>query len=176
MFRLNETHHQQDIFGIEAQLAPDLRKRLCESKEYAFYNEVFCRIPEALFATLYADAPASRPNAPVNVLVGAMILQHLNDWTFEELLDRVAFDLKVRAALGLWSLDQESFCRATLFNFQKRLRQHMGRTGQDKFQVVFERLSQKDLERFGLKSAVEPAFQAHPHHSPQQPRRPGGKK
>lgn len=155
MFRANETHRQQDIFGLETQLSPDLRKRLHGSKEYAFYKEVFCRIPEELFAELYDEEPASRPNAPINVLVGAMILQHLRDWTFEELLDRVAFDLKARAALGLWSLAEEPFCRATLFNFQKRLRGHMGRTGQDKFQVVFDRFGQEDLERFGLKSEVQ---------------------
>lgn len=155
MFRLNETHRQQDIFGLETQLSPDLWKRLQGSKEYAFYTEVFCRIPEALFAELYDEEPASRPNAPINVLVGALILQHLNDWTFDELLDRVAFDLKVRAALGLWSLAEEPFCRATLFNFLKRLREHMVRTGQDKFQAVFDRLSEEDLERFGLKSQIQ---------------------
>ena len=155
MFRPNQTHHQQDIFGIEAQLSPDLRKRLLESKEYAFYKEIFCRIPETLFAELYAEKPATRPNAPVNLLVGAMILQHQHDWTFEELLDRVAFDLKVRAALGLWSLDQESFCRATLFNFQRRLRDHMVASGQDKFQAVFDCLTEDQLERFGLKGTIQ---------------------
>ena len=155
MFRRNETHRQQDIFGLETQLSPDLRERLHGSKEYAFYQQVFCRIPEELFAELYDEDPASRPNAPINVLVGAMILQHVRDWTFEELLDRVAFDLKVRAALGLWSLAEEPFCRATLFNFQKRLLEHMGRTGQDKFQAVFDRLSQEDLERFGLKTQLQ---------------------
>ena len=155
MFRPNETHHQQDIFGIEAQLSPDLRKRLLASKEYEFYKEIFCRIPETLFAELYAEQPATRPNAPVNLLVGAMILQHTNDWTFEELLDRVAFDLKVRAALGLWSLDQAPFCRATLFNFQRRLRDHMEASGQDKFQAVFDRLTEDQLERFGLKGTIQ---------------------
>lgn len=155
MFRPNETHRQQDFFGLETQLSPDLWKRLRESKEYAFYQEIFCRIPEELFAELYSEDPASRPNAPVNVLVGAMILQHLNDWTCEELQDRAAFDLKVRAALGLWSLDQESFCRATLFNFQKRLRDNMVATGRDKFQAVFDQLTVEQLERFGLKSQVQ---------------------
>jgi hypothetical protein len=155
VFRPNETHRQQDIFSLEAQLSPALRKRLHGSKEYAFYKEVFCRIPEEHFAELYAESPATRPNAPVNELVGALILQYLNDWTFEELFDRLAFDLKVRAALGLWSLDEEPFCRATLFNFQSRLRDHMAATGQDKFQAVFDRLSQEDLERFGLKSTTQ---------------------
>jgi hypothetical protein len=155
VFRTNEIHRQQDMFGLETQLSPDVRKRLHESEEYAFYTEVFCRIPEALFAELYAEEPASRPNAPVNTLVGAMILQHLNDWTYEELLGHVDFDLRVRTALGLQSLDEEPFCRATLFNFQKRLRDHMVRTGQDKFQAVFDRLSQEALERFGLKGAIQ---------------------
>ena len=155
VFRANETHRQQDMFAIETQLSPGLRKRLRESKEYAFYEEVFFRIPEELFAALYADAPASRPNAPVNVLVGALILQHMNDWTFEELLDRVSFDLKTRAALGLWNLDQESFCRATLFNFQNRLRDHMVATGRDKFQDVFDGLTPDQLKRFGLKSTIQ---------------------
>jgi Transposase DDE domain/Transposase domain (DUF772) len=155
VFRTNETHRQQDIFGVEAQLSPELRSRLRESKEYAFYTEVFCRIPEALFTECYADVPASRPNAPVNVLIGAMILQHMNDWTFEELLDRVAFDLKVRAALGLWSLDEEPFCRATLFNFQRRLRDYMVTTGRDKFQAVFDHLGEDALERFDLKGEIQ---------------------
>lgn len=155
MFRSNEVHRQQDLFGLERQLSPGLLNRLRESKEYAFYTEVFCRIPEALFTEFYADVPASRPNAPVNVLIGAMILQHLNDWTFEELLDRVAFDLKVRAALGLWSLDEAPFCRATLFNFQRRLRDHMVKAGQDKFQCVFDHLGTDAAERFGLAGEIQ---------------------
>ena len=155
MFRSNQTHRQRDFFAVETLLGPELSKRLRGSKEYAFYTEVFCRIPEGLFAELYADTSASRPNAPVNVLIGALILQHMNDWTFEELLDRVAFDLKVRAALGLWSLDEAPFCRATLFNFQRRLRDWMVQTGRDKFQDVFDHLGEDALERFELKGEIQ---------------------
>lgn len=155
MFRPNETHRQQDLFSLETQLSPEIRRRLYGSKEYAFYTQVFTRIPETLFAELYSHEGPSRPNAPINTMVGAMILQHLNNWTFEELLDRIAFDLKVRAALGLWSLDEEPFCRATLFNFQRRMRDHMVVTGQDKFQALFDRLSEEDLERWGLNASIQ---------------------
>jgi hypothetical protein len=62
VFRPNETHHQQDIFGIETQLSPELWKRLRESKEYAFYKEVFCRIPGEVFAELYS-AGTSAPQS-----------------------------------------------------------------------------------------------------------------
>jgi hypothetical protein len=61
VFRPNETHRQQDLFGLETQLSPELRKRLHGSKEYAFYTEIFCRIPEALFAELYDEDPPVAP-------------------------------------------------------------------------------------------------------------------
>jgi hypothetical protein len=155
VFRPNQTHRQQDFFGLEAQLPPELWNRLRESQEYAFYQRVFCRIPEELFADLYSESPATRPNTPINVLVGALILQYLRDWTFEELLDQVYFDMKARTALGLWSLDRMPFCRATLFNFQKRLRDDMVATGRDKFQAVFDGLTEEDLKEFGLSVAIQ---------------------
>jgi hypothetical protein len=155
VFRPNETHRQQDLFGLKAQLPQHTWKLLKESQEYAFYEEIFCRIPESVFAELYHDSPATRPNAPVNRVVGALILQHMRDWTFEELMDRITFDVKVRAALGLWTLEETAFCRATLFNFQNRAREHMGKTGRDIFQCVFDLLTREQLERFGLKGEIQ---------------------
>jgi hypothetical protein len=143
------------MFGVESRLPSHIWELLKKSEEYAFYKEIFCRIPEPLFAQLYDDSPATRPNAPVNRLVAALILQHFRDWTFDELIDRLMFDLKVRAALGLWTLEETAFCRATLFNFQNRMRDHMASTGQDLFQAVFDLLTQEQLERFGLKSTTQ---------------------
>jgi hypothetical protein len=155
VFRPNETHHQQDLFGLKARLPQRTWELLKESQEYAFYEEIFCRIPESVFAELYDDSAATRPNAPVNRLVAALILQHMRDWTFEELIDRLTFDLKVRAALGLWTLEETAFCRATLFNFQNRAREHMGKTGRDIFECVFDLLTEEQLERFGLKGEIQ---------------------
>jgi len=42
-----------------------------------FYREFFCRLDEQAFAVLYADRP-SRPNVPVNVLVGLEFLKAAN--------------------------------------------------------------------------------------------------
>jgi hypothetical protein len=155
VFRLNETHRQQDLFGLGARLPQHIWDLLKESQEYAFYEEIFCRIPESLFADLYDDSPATRPNSPVNRLIGALILQHMRDWTFEELMDRLVFDLKVRAALGLWTVEEIAFCRATLFNFQKRVREHMGETGRDIFECVFDLLTEEQMERFDLKGEIQ---------------------
>jgi hypothetical protein len=155
VFRPNATHHQQDLFGLKARLPQRTWELLKESQEYAFYEEIFCRIPESVFAELYDDSAATRPNAPVNRLVGALILQYMRDWTFEELMDRLAFDLKVRAALGLWTLEETAFCRATLFNFQNRTREHMGKTGRDIFACVFDLLTKEQRDRFGLSGEIQ---------------------
>ncbi|HEX8696897.1 MAG TPA: transposase [Longimicrobium sp.] len=58
-------------------------------------------------------------------------------------------------AVSIVSAPAKSFCRATLFNFQKRLRDDMVATGQDKFQAVFDRLTVEQLERFGLKGTIQ---------------------
>lgn len=155
MFRPNSAHLQQDFLSLENFLRPDACRRLEESKEYAFYRQVFCRIPEELFADLYSSKPASRPNAPINAMVGALLLQHMNNWTFEELFDRLAFDLKTRVAVGLWTLDADPFCPATLFNFQRRLRDHMVVTGRNKFELLFDQLTQEDLVRLGLNTTIQ---------------------
>jgi DDE family transposase/transposase-like protein DUF772 len=155
MFRANTAHLQQDFLSLKHFLPADTRRRLEASKEYAFYRRVFCRIPEELFADLYSSDPASRPNAPINALVSALLLQHMNNWTFEELFDRMAFDLKTRAALGLWTLDADPFCPATLFNFQRRLRDHMAATGSNKFELLFDQLTQEDLKTLGLNATIQ---------------------
>ena len=50
-----------------------------------FSEEIFPLIDEDMFAVLYSDNKASRPNTPVNVLFGAAILQELNCLTDEEI-------------------------------------------------------------------------------------------
>ncbi len=51
------------------EMPPKLRKRLENSWACVFYRDFFCRMDETPFSVLYADIP-SRPNIPINVLVG----------------------------------------------------------------------------------------------------------
>jgi hypothetical protein len=68
MFRTNDTHGQQSFFDGREWLPNTLRQALDDSWADTFYREVFCQIPEELFAPLYSDDEASRPNTPFNVL------------------------------------------------------------------------------------------------------------
>jgi len=58
---------------------------------------------EAPFEVLYVDFP-SRPNVPVNVLVGLEYLKAGNGWTDERCTTIIVYDMQLRYALGLRQL------------------------------------------------------------------------
>ncbi|MGC9398170.1 MAG: transposase [Anaerolineae bacterium] len=143
MFRTNNTHGQQSFFDGRQWLPEALRQRLEDSWAGTFYREVFCRIPEEPFAPLYSDGEALRPNAPLNVLMGAEILKSGFGWSDLELIDHVRFDLQVRHALGLDDLREEIFTLRTLYNFRRRVREHAEETGTNVYAKVFEQVTDK---------------------------------
>ena len=93
------------------------QKRLRSSWAETFYQELFCRIDESAFSVLYSEKK-SRPNIPVNVLVGLDTLKSAYGWSDEELYDNCLFDLQVRYALGSRELDEGCFDLRTLYNFR----------------------------------------------------------
>lgn len=145
MFRQNEEHRQQSFYSAENQLPKKLRARLRESWAETFYRELFCRIDETLFAALYSEE-ASRPNSPINVLMGAEILKNGFGWSDEELYDEVCFNLQVRHALGLHELTAEVFVLRTLYYFRQRVRDYAEKTGVNLIEKVFEQVTDSQLE------------------------------
>ena len=154
MFRKNTSHLQPSLFGIASQLPEAKLKKLKKSKEYDFYELVFCKINEKDFSVLYSDN-CSRPNAPVNSLVASIILMYRNNWTTEELFDRIDFDLLIRTALGLDRLEDTPFCPATFFNFQNRLLCHFTQTGNNLIERVFDALTQEQLKTLKIKTNIQ---------------------
>ena len=154
MFRKNTSHLQGSLFGIASQLPEAKLEKLKTSKEYDFYRLIFCKIKEEDFAVLYSDA-CSRPNAPVNALVSSILLMQSNTWTVEQLFDRIDFDLLVRTALGLDTLDQTLFCPATFYNFQNRMLDHFLKTGVNLLESVFDHLTQEQLKILKIKTDIQ---------------------
>jgi len=95
MFKKNQRHLQPALISNINDLPEKLRKRLEDSWAGVFYREFFCRLREAPFAVLYAEVP-SRPNIPVNVLVGLETLKSGFGWSDEELYDAFCYDVQVR--------------------------------------------------------------------------------
>lgn len=156
MFRPNRSHDQTELFGYRSHLPPQKRQQLEESEEYQFYQLIFRQIPEADFAVLYSDE-GSRPNAPVNTLVAALILLHTRGWTYRELFKHIDFNLTTRVALGLWDLETTPFSRATLFHFQNRLTAYWVETGENLLERVFDALTQEQLAALELQTDIQRA-------------------
>ena len=146
---------QPELFTFENQLlGAEQQKLLHKTPEKALYDLVFSKIDESLFKVLYSDS-RSRPNAPINAMITAIILKERKGWSYDELMDSIMFDLRTKSALGLSSIDEKPFGRATLFNFQNRIAAYEEKTGINLFEKTFEHLTSKQLEELSLKTKVQ---------------------
>jgi len=151
MFRKNQRHLQSALLSDLDLLTVKQRKRLQQSWAGTFRREVFARLDESPFAVLYADAP-SRPNIPVNVLVGLETLKAGHGWSDEEMHDEFFFGLQVRYALGYENLGEGEFDVRTLYNFRHRLNDHMCRTGENLVDHAFRQITDAQVKAFQLKT------------------------
>lgn len=151
MFRPNKKHLQTAIFTSVDHLSPKLQRRLKESWAEAFYKEFFCRLDEEPFGVLYSDIP-SRPNIPVNVLVGFEVLKAGFGWSDEELYDAFCYNLQVRYALGYRDIREGEFDLRTIYNFRQRLSRHMQETGENLIEKAFEQVTDEQTQAFQLKT------------------------
>ena len=154
MFKKNQRHKQLPLTSNVEELPPKLRKRLDTSWSGAFYREFFCRLDETPFSILYADCP-SRPNIPVNVLVGLEYLKAGNGWTDEEMFDEFGYNTQVRYALGYRQLGEGDFEPRTLYYFRERLSRYMQETGINLLEKAFEQVTDEQLKAFKLKTGKQ---------------------
>jgi len=151
MFKSNS---QPELFNFALELCDKQRNLLEKSKEKWFYNLIFSNIDENKFKPLYSEK-ASRPNVAVNILVSAMILKELKGISYDELMESMMFDLRFKVALGLVSIDEEPFSRATLFNFQNRILEHEQQTGVNLIEQIFDRLTAQQIKQLKLKADIQ---------------------
>lgn len=151
MFRKNQRHLQPALMSDLDHLTEKQRQRLEESWAGAFRHEVFVRLDESPFGALYSDT-ASRPNIPVNVLVGLETLKAGNGWSDEDMHDAFSFDVQVRYALGYENLGEGEFDLRTVYNFRQRLSDHMQTQGQNLMERCFTQVTDEQLAAFQLKT------------------------
>lgn len=96
-------------------------KRVLE-KSWAktFAEKVFPAIDESIFSVLYSDK-ASRPNTPVNVIAGALILKEALGDTDDELVEALMFDVRYQYALHTTSFEEQPLSDRTLSRFRARV-------------------------------------------------------
>jgi hypothetical protein len=152
MFRKNDQHLQWPLFSSIDSLPEKQQARLEESWAGTFYHELFCRINEEIFTVLYSDNEASRPNIPVNLLVGFETLKAGFGWSDEEAFDHFCFDVQVRYAVGHRDLSEGHFDLRTVYNFRYRVAKHMQETGENLIDQAFEQVTDEQIAAFNLQT------------------------
>ena len=104
------------LFGLTARE----QKALENSWAEVFVKEVFPTIDETPFAVLYSDK-ASRPNTPVNVIIGALILKELFNLSDDEVVEDLLLDPRFQYALHTTSFDDQPFSERSVSRFRSRL-------------------------------------------------------
>jgi hypothetical protein len=151
MFRKNKRMQQPLLLSDVNGLPERTRQRLEGSWAGTFRREVFERIDEARFAVLYSEKQ-SRPNVPVNVLLGLDILKSGRNWTNEEMYEHFLFDLQVRHALSCDNFGEGDFELRTLYYFRQRVAEHFLKTGENLVNQAFEQITDAQMAALGLQT------------------------
>jgi len=94
------------------------QKRLRDSWAEQFSKNIFPMINEERFSVLYSDNPVSRPNNPVNVYFGLLILKEIFNQSDEEAIDLLIFDIRYQYALHTSSFEKQPVSKNSLSNFR----------------------------------------------------------
>jgi len=151
MFKPNRRHLQYPLLSQLDSLSEKRRKELEDSWAGTFYQNFFCRLDEDTFDGIYSDKP-SRPNMAVNVLIGFEVLKAGFGYSDEEMYAAYNYDMKVRYAFGYRNLGEGEFELRTIYNFRRRLSEHMQETGINLIEKAFEQITDEQMEAFQLKS------------------------
>ena len=97
------------------------RRMLEKSWAEGFSKRVFPAINEGRFSVLYSDNPASRPNTPVNVIYGALLLKEMYGLTDEEIMEQVTFNIQYQYALHTTSFEEQPLSDRSLSRFREKV-------------------------------------------------------
>lgn len=149
MFKKNPAEKQFNLIEPYYHFPKYVRDALHNSWAEYFFHSIFTKIGESRFAVLYSEN-YSRPNAPVNVIVGLLMLKEINGWTDEDTIAALYFDYRVQYALGIGDFDKERICINTLGNFRGRLYQYSEEHGRDLLEEEVSGLTDVLIELSGM--------------------------
>lgn len=133
----SSNNYQQLGFGDRTIFLNDRERKLLDASwAGTFADEIFPKIDEKLFAPLYSSESGG-PSSPVNVTVGALILEELFDLNDDSFVENLTCDIRFQHALHTTSEVTQPVSVRTLFRFRRRLRDYEARTGRNLLHECF---------------------------------------
>jgi len=153
-FKPNKTQ-QINFDDALLNLPPRVQRFVQKSWAMGFSEIVFPAINEERFAVLYSDNPASRPNAPVNAIIGSLMLKEMFGLIDDELLESILCDVRFQVALRTTSFKEQPFSDRTFSRFRERLYQHELETGEDLLNDEMEALAETFRQYLGIEPTLK---------------------
>ena len=132
---------QTSLFEPINQMPKYLQDILNKSWAKAFKDYIFPQINEERFSVLYSNK-ASRPNSPINVIIGLLIIKEIFQQTDEELIGSIHFDIRYQYALHTTDYDHQPVSINTLTNFRNRIVEYEKSTSNDLIKTEVEALAE----------------------------------
>lgn len=151
-FRKNESQ-QLSLFDSFRNLTSREQKVLEKSWAKTFSEEIFMDIDEDRFAVLYSNK-ASRPNTPVNVIIGALVLKELFDLSDDEVVEDLILDPRFQYALHTSSYDEQPISDKTLTRFRQRCYDYEQLHGIDLYHDCVTDLAAKTAKLMGIDGRI----------------------
>ena len=129
------------------------QKALENSWAKVFADEIFPAIDEKRFSVLYSNK-TSRPNTPVNVIVGALIIKELFDYSDDEMVENLMLDFRIQYALHTTSFEEQPLSDKTLSRFRKRCYDYETLYNQDLYHECVKDLSASIAKLMGISGKI----------------------
>ena len=154
-FKANNAEYQQmSMMDSFTGLTPRELKFLEKSWAKYFGDYIFPKINEAPFAVLYSSKD-SRPNCPVNIQVGALMLKELNGMSDDDILQALMFDVRFQYALHTTTYDEQPLSDRTLGRFRERCASYETATGKDLIGDAIKELSGQMAEMMKIDRSLK---------------------
>jgi len=142
---------QMSIYDSIDDMPEYLKEYLLNSWAHTFNKYIFPEINEDRFSVLYSDK-GSRPNSPVNVIIGALILKEVFNLNDEQLLGEIYFNELYQYALRLIEDEKPPVSINTFTNFRSRVYDYLEKTGTDLIQQEMESLADVIAEHLEIEN------------------------
>ena len=120
-----------------------------------FADIVFPAIHEERFEALYSEHKFSRPNTPVNVIIGSLILKENSGLSDDELMESICCDVRYQYALHTTHLQEQPVSDRTFSRFRERLYHYELETGRSLLEEEMIHLADVYAEYMNLNSNIK---------------------
>ncbi len=154
-FVQNRLEEQQLFLFDPLNTLTEREKKFLDRSWAKYFAEfIFPKIDEIPYAVLYSDKD-SRPNTPVNVQIGALLIKELTNLSDDELLESLMFDIRFQYALHTTSFAEQPLSDRTLSRFRARCAAYETEHGVDLLHETITSLSSEMAELMKIDSSLK---------------------